>query len=113
MNKQSQSNYASTLNLFLHDSTEIKNPVIMADILFSLHRCEISLNRYYTIECERGLSESENKRMQSIENKVKVFASKLGFDYRLNSDPRGCAIRFLLPSKKYNSWDGETWSLNW
>ena len=113
MNKQEQTNYATTLNLFLHDSTEIKNPVIMADILFELHKCESSLNRYYTILCERDITESENKRMESIERKIKFLSARLGFDYHLNHDPRGYAIRFLLPSKRYNSWDGETWALNW
>ena len=77
MNKQKQTNYATTLNLFLHDSTEIKNPVIMADILFELHKCESSLNRYYTILCERDITESENKSPLTIKYPEKIMPAKI------------------------------------
>ena len=85
----------------------------MADYLSELHKYESTLTRYNTIACERDLTVWEEKRGVVIENKVKDIAAILGFDVIFNSDPRGYAIRFILPSKKYNSWDGETWALNW
>ena len=112
MNKIDQRNYSETLVRFLTESEE-KNPLRMADLLSDLHKCESSLHRYSEIECERELTESENKRQDSIIRKVDHIAAVLGFAVRYNGDPRGFAIQFVLPSGRSNSFGGEIWGLNW
>jgi AraC-like DNA-binding protein len=112
MNKQSKENYAATFNRFIEDS-KVKNPGEMSDILNDLHRYESSLKRLNTAVCERELTENDEKKTEMIERKVKEIAEQLGFNFYINDDPRGYAIRFYLPSKHYNSWDGETWGINW
>ena len=49
----------------------------------------------------------------TLRNRVKKITDQLGFQVKFNQDPRGFAIRFILPSGRYNSWDGETWGINW
>jgi hypothetical protein len=112
MNKQSKENYTFTFNRFMEDGN-IKDPSELSDILNDLHRYESSLSRYNEIACNREMTDNEIKRQGMIENKVKEIATKLGFNFYINGDPRGYAIRFYLPSKHYNSWDGETWGINW
>ena len=112
MNKQELENYTRTLVLFLEDSEE-KNPVVMGDILYQLHRYEVTLTRISVAYCERYLSQAEEKKNESIIKKVEKIAAELGLKVRFNSDPRGYAIRFVLPSGRYNQFDGETWALNW
>jgi len=53
------------------------------------------------------------KRESNIEEKVKLIASVLNFKVSFNGDPRGYAIRFELPDKSYNNFDGLTWCINW
>jgi choline kinase len=112
MNKQELENYTRTLVQFLEESEE-KNPVVMGDTLYQLHRYESTLNRLSTIYCERNLTQSEEKKDENTQKKVETIAAELGLKVRFNSDPRGYAIRFVLPSGRYNQFDGETWALNW
>jgi hypothetical protein len=112
MNKTLQRNYSETLVRFLDESEE-KNPLKMADLLSDLHRCESSLHRYAVIACERELTDSENKRQNTVTRKVDHIAAVLGFPVRYNNDPRGFAIQFVLPSGRSNSFGGEIWGLNW
>lgn len=111
MNKVQRENYTRTLLAFLGDSG--KTQVEISNILSQLHRYEVTLSRYNEIQCMRDMTPYEVKREESTMNRVKIIAEFLGFGVYFNGDPRGYAIRFLLPSKRSNNWDGESWCLNW
>lgn len=85
----------------------------LSGILDTLHRYETALHHLSERECNIGLTEKEQRREQSIENKVRAIAEDLGFKVNFNGDPRGGAIRFILPTKESNGWDGETWGIYW
>jgi hypothetical protein len=51
----------------------------------------------------------DKKREISIQGKVGDIMLKYGFGLEFNGDPRGGAIRVILPSGISNSWDGKTW----
>jgi hypothetical protein len=71
----------------------------------SLHAC----NGYAS-----SLTETrEDKKYQRVKKEVEEIAAKYGFAVRFNGDPRGGAIRFILPSGVSNNWDGETWGIYW
>lgn len=55
----------------------------------------------------------DEKTEKCTEEKVRAIADLLGFKVRFNDDPRGGAIRFILPSGASNNWDGETWGIYW
>lgn len=115
MNKQQQQEYALTLDLFMKETNnkEIKT-LDMIRILDTLHRYETSLTNLNTRACNGEIEDSiYEKKTTNIESKVKTIAESLGFGISFNHDPRGASICFILPSKKYNSWDGETWRLFW
>jgi len=117
MNKKQQEDYNSTFRRFMEDSQNIFDTSEMTDILNKLHRYETSLHTIAEIWCQENISDSEIKRIEkretSIENKVKEIAEHLGFKVKFQNDPRGMSIRFILPSGYYNSWDGETWVIDW
>lgn len=83
----------------------------------TLHRYETSLHRINEIYCNDMVSEKEliriQKRESNIEKNVRLIASILNFKVSFNGDPRGYAIRFELPDKSYNNFDGLTWCINW
>lgn len=81
--------------------------------LDNIHRLERNLHGLFETACNRDLTDTENTRIESIESAVRTMAGILGFQVRFNRDPRGGAIRFVLPSGRSNNWDGETWGIYW
>jgi len=110
------------------------NAGTLIEILEKLHRYETTLRRIADNQSsgwEREVEEIRNgkkyrygvndpewqardeKTEKCIEEKVRAIADLLGFKVRFNGDPRGGAIRFILPSGASNGWDGETWGIYW
>lgn len=109
-------------------STEIRA------LLNSLHRYEVTLHRIaendcnghpkmvtkirdgktyrYEVEDPVWLAWDEKKE-KSIQGKVIELLKPYGIEVRFNGDPRGGAIRMLLPDHSSNGWDGETWGIYW
>lgn len=112
MNKQSWQEYQATYNRFSQDASHISASRLEI-ILDSLHRAEATMHRIAETACMRELTRAEEKRDENTEKRVKKLAEELGFEVRFNGDPRGGAIRFVLPSKRSNGWDGETWGIYW
>ncbi len=110
MNKKQK--YADTLKQFAEES-KVKGWYDLQEILEKLHYYETALHRLAETACNRDTTPHEDKRESSIILKVMIIAGLLGFRVRINRDPRGRAIRFILPSGKSNSWDGETWGIYW
>jgi len=89
----------------------------MEKLCNTLHRYETSLHRINEMRCNDIIPEYDQSRIDkkesNIENKVRLIASVLNFKVSFNGDPRGYAIRFELPDKSYNNFDGLTWCINW
>jgi hypothetical protein len=58
-------------------------------------------------------AERDAKKEQSIQNKVIALLKPLNIQVRFNGDPRGGAIRMLLPDHTSNNWDQDTWGIYW
>ena len=66
----------------------------------------------YDIEDQDWVKRDEKKE-KSTQKIVQDYAKELCFIVDFNSDPRGGAIRFTLPSGKSNNWDQKTWGIYW
>ncbi len=53
------------------------------------------------------------KKEAGIQATVRALLEPLGIEVQFNGDPRGGAIRMLLPDHTSNGWDGETWGIYW
>jgi hypothetical protein len=109
-----------TINCFISEAQAVGSPLSVSDIeniCDKLHRYETSLHRISEIQCCIEMSEKETKRLdekeERINQKVRDIAELLRFKVRFQGDPRGGAIRFILPSGRSNGWDLETWGIYW
>lgn len=117
MNKESAVAYINTVRTFDENLKLIGkelNAYQLEEILRWLHKKEALLNKVHTDICNRPFTEDEYTSLNEFEKVIVSYVKeKLGFECEINRDPRGYAIRIKLPNGKYNSWDGETWTLNW
>lgn len=58
-----------------------------------------------------GLTDAEEKKKNSLEQKAEKIAIKWEIPMEFNSDPRGFAVELKLPSGRSNSFVGEIWGL--
>ena len=113
MNKLEKENFARGLKVLIEELPK-KSVMEIIDIMSKLKRYETTLNNKYTIACNRNLTEKEEITIYKLEIKIKDYiAVKIGCNVKFNQDPRGYSIKIYLPSKKYNSLDGESWRVNW
>lgn len=103
-------------------------------ILNKLHRYETTLQRInendcnghprmkteyrdgkmYRFEVEDERWEARDRKKEtSIQKRAVDLLKPYGIEVRFNGDPRGGAIRMLLPDHSSNGWDGETWGIYW
>ena len=78
-----------------------------------LHRYETTLHRLFTEKCNRELNQDEINKIQNTKNHVLCVADMFKIPVYFNDDPRGGAIRFILPSKRSNNMGGEDWGIYW
>jgi hypothetical protein len=70
--------------------------------------------KMYRFEVEdQKWAERDAKKEKSIREKVTALLKPYNIEVRFNGDPRGGAIRMLLPDHSSNGWDGETWGIYW
>ena len=105
-----------------------------AALLNQLHRYETTLQRINENDCnghprtkteyrdgkkyrfeveDQEWAARDAKKEASIQGKVRALLEPLGIQVQFNGDPRGGAIRMLLPDHTSNGWDGETWGIYW
>ena len=132
MTRQQLENYQKTEAMFWKESPSFKGN--MENTLDLIHRAETTLHRISENQCnghpKRKVEwrdgkqfiydvenvewrERDEKTEAKLETKIKGIAKELGFKVDFNGDPRGSAIRFILPSGKSNNWDGESWGVYW
>jgi len=120
MNKKQWKERQDTIATFIQDAQHAGFMLSVRDIedlCDKLHRYETTLHRISEVQCSIEMTEKEesriNKKEESTEKRVKAIAELLKFEVRFNGDPRGGAIRFVLPSGRSNNWDNETWGIYW
>jgi hypothetical protein len=104
----------------MHEYTDTENAIVEAsgversrvrELLPMLRRCEMQLNKLNEVECSGDLSPAQLRTRTAYQREAKRDAKELGCSVRFNGDPRGAAIRLLLPDGRSNNWDGETWCM--
>lgn len=120
MNKKQWRERLDTISCFISEAQHAGSMCSVQDIeqfCDLLHRYETTLHRILEIQCSVEMSEKEEKRLsdkeERIEKRVKDIVDLLKFKVQFNGDPRGGAIRFVLPSGRSNGWDQETWEIYW
>jgi hypothetical protein len=120
------------LDLF-YDYPKITGTEIRA-LLNSLHRYEVTLHRINENDCnghsqmvteqregktyryevvDEEWTKRDAKKEITIRKKVIALLKPYKIEVRFNGDPRGGAIRMLLPDHSSNGWDQETWGIYW
>ncbi len=64
-------------------------------------------------ECGRELTEAEQRKVDSCEERIGQLCARLGkgFVPQFSGDPRGYTVKIRLPSGRYNNWGGEAWGV--
>jgi len=136
MNKQQIEDYQRIESKFLdlfYQYPKITGTEIRI-LLDKLHRYEKTLHRINENECnghprskieyrdgkmyrydveDLQWAERDAKKEVSIQNKVRELLKPYNIEVKFNGDPRGGAIRMLLPDQSSNGWDNETWGIYW
>jgi len=109
-----------TIATFIQESQRAGSMLSVRDIedlCDKLHRYETTLHWISEVQCSVEMTEKQEQRLSQKEDrimqKVRDIAELLKFKVQFNGDPRGGAIRFILPSGRSNGWDGETWGIYW
>ena len=105
--------YTNTYNMFRECTNNKKTSWEIHLILRDIHILERKLRNLNERAFNYRLTKKEEQRRESYELKVTDIANSLGFDVKFNHDPGIGAIKFLLPNKRYNNWDFETWGIYW
>ena len=66
----------------------------------------------YSVEDTEWAARDAKKEVR-IQGNVRALLEPLGIAVQFNGDPRGGAIRMLLPDHTSNGWDGGTWGIYW
>jgi len=136
MNKQEKDHYkrieSKFLELFYNYPKVDGNKIRIA--LNKLHRYETTLHRISENQCngyprtiteirdgkmyryeveDQKWAERDAKKEESIQNKVIELCKQYDIEVKFNGDPRGGAIRMLLPDHTSNNWDQESWGVYW
>jgi len=105
-------NFAEALLVFMDEAPTVDRWHIY-DVLINLAKYELQLQDYNERVCNRGLTSAEEANIAITQIAVTKDLKTLGFGVKFNADPRGNAIKLKLPSGKSNSWDGESWVVDW
>lgn len=91
--------------------------------LFELRKLETQLSAIYLRQTNGYSNDSgqydkkkearDQKRERKITALVEDIIAPYGFNVRFNGDPRGGAIRILLPDGRSNNMGGEDWGIYW
>jgi hypothetical protein len=82
------------------------NKIVNATV--ELLRLADRLHRYAEAACNYQLTPAQEKRVEHLEARVQaICCDELGIGVKFNGDPRGYAVKLLLPSGDYNTWGGK------
>ena len=67
-------------------------------------------NRYCLIDSNESLTAKQENNSIKLDNEIKGLLKELGVTkYELNGDPRGHAVKIILPNGRSNNMGGEDW----
>ena len=96
--------------VFMHKMVEEFTPVVGMKEAFKygleLMRLAKKKERYNLLHCNVGLTPYQEKMDEKIDTQVQDIAKKLQTTIKIGGDPRGYALKVLLPSGGYNTWGG-------
>jgi hypothetical protein len=108
--------YAGTLKRLFVDLPNVPIDDI-GDAVEILGTLEVRFRRLHERQCNGYRNDADEAKDDRLEKRLRQGLARvcatLGLQARINGDPRGCAIRLLLPSGRSNSMDGETWIISW
>lgn len=65
-----------------------------------------TIQRISVNECNRELTPGERKQDEACQRRIMEACQPWGILPRFNGDPRGCCVKLLLPSGRWNSFGG-------
>lgn len=65
-----------------------------------------TIQRLAVDACNRELSKEEIKRGEDAEKRISDACKPWGIVPNFNGDPRGCCVKLILPSGRWNSFGG-------
>jgi len=84
-----------------------RTPKQLTDLCDDLIKYGRSINNLNVQACNYGLSEKQEKRRAKIEKHINQIASVICTTIKINTDPRGSALKIKMPSGYNNDWGGE------
>jgi hypothetical protein len=89
-------------------------PLALLDLLESIGKAEVRLQRLHLQACNVGLTPAEEAREAKITEALRKELAEHGLGLRVNGDPRGVAVRVLLPTGASNRGGGDgEWGPTW
>lgn len=100
-------------NLCKENGERILFPQQVASGAVELLRLADRLHHYAEAACSYSLTATQEKRVTTLEARVKEICDGWNIKVKFNGDPRGYVVKLLLPDESYNSWGGkgEGWGL--
>lgn len=111
LTKKQQEIFNKNVDIFYEENKNSLSYLKIYDIMEELVTIEHSLQALNINDCNYGLSQRQETRRENLENKAIKLIEELGFKGDTQRDPRGWSILVYLPSKKFNSFDGETYRI--
>jgi hypothetical protein len=110
MNKETLENYTVTV-FHLWNEGEITFFQDAIKLVNDLRRYSKTLERISLANCNRNLTKKEEKQWESTVEKVMKISELIKIPVEIGKDPRGYAIKFILPSGVSNSFSGYGWGI--
>ena len=99
-------------------------PGELLTLLEEVGKAEVSLSRIHERQCngyqdwqhkwDQAAADADKKKKARIVEKLTGLLSAHGLGLRVNGDPRGLAVRVLMPDGSSNLWGGEgEWGASW
>lgn len=88
------------------------HPANVTDVV-NLFSIADRLHKYAETACNFSLTDRQEKRVDALEKRAIAHAAALGVTLKFNGDPRGYAVKVMLPNGDYNTWGGkeEGWGI--
>ena len=99
---------------FARIMTQERGSLVQEEDLAELIRLAGALQRINEADCNDGGNPKRASREKALQNKVLgIVETGWAFDVKFNGDPRGYAVKILLPSGRYNTMGGreEGWGV--
>lgn len=83
------------------------NHSYLRDTLNELMSCSTHAKRYAEYVCNRGLTDREEQADQRNDDRIRYLARSIGCGVEISGDPRGCAVKLVLPDGYTNDFAHE------